>query len=80
MDIGMPVMDGITATKEIRKAEKDNRWLPVPIVVVSAHVNNEQTIDDAVDAGCNDYVGKPYQFEELFKVMGKYCWEQEENR
>ncbi|MDR0972563.1 MAG: response regulator [Prevotellaceae bacterium] len=59
MDIKMPVMDGIEATKRIRKKDKK-----VPILAVSAYAF-EQDIAHARKAGCNDYIAKPIKLHEL---------------
>lgn len=59
MDIMMPVMDGITALKEIR-----NRGYNVPILMLSA----KSEVDDKVcglDSGANDYLTKPFESKEL---------------
>ncbi|MCF8226849.1 MAG: PAS domain S-box protein [Bacteroidales bacterium] len=66
MDIKMPVLDGINATKEIRKFNPT-----IPIIAQTAYVmpNDESKI---IKAGCNDYIPKPIQQEELFRVLNKY--------
>lgn len=65
MDLSLPMLDGLTATRRIRElAEMRN----VPIVAVSAH----DTADfhaDALAAGCNEYVTKPIDFELLEKLL-----------
>lgn len=53
MDVKMPVMDGIEAAQEIKKIRSE-----VPIIAQSAFVN-ENDIQNAMDAGCNDYITKP---------------------
>jgi two-component system, cell cycle response regulator DivK len=61
MDLSLPLLDGLAATRRIRE-----HWelRGVPIVAVSAH----DTADfhaDALAAGCNDYVTKPIDFDQL---------------
>jgi CheY-like chemotaxis protein len=61
MDLSLPLLDGLAATRRIRE-----HWelRAVPIVAVSAH----DTADfhaDALAAGCNDYVTKPIDFDQL---------------
>lgn len=51
MDIRMPEMDGLTATREIRKLDSK-----IPIVVQTAHVDKEEA---AIQAGCNGFLVKP---------------------
>lgn len=53
MDIKMPEMDGIEATKEIRKVDKS-----IPIIAVTAFAF-DQDKQRTMDAGCNDYISKP---------------------
>ena len=66
MDIKMPVMDGLDATREIKAKNPD-----VPIIAQTAFVidNDKQS---AMDAGCDNYVSKPLNFEKLFKNMDLY--------
>jgi response regulator NasT len=62
MDIGMPVMDGITAAEKIGKAK------PIPIVLVTANTEAE-TIERARLAGVMNYVVKPIRAEQLFAAV-----------
>ena len=67
MDLSLPLLDGLAATRRIRQ-EAELR--DVPIVAVSAH----DTADfhaDALAAGCNDYVTKPIDFDQLEALLGK---------
>lgn len=61
MDISMPVIDGLTATKRIREDESMRETI---IVALTAH-NESQYRADALAAGCNAYVTKPIDFEWL---------------
>ena len=69
MDIQMPVMDGYTATREIRnlKSEIQN----VPIIAMTAHA---MTGDDqkSITAGMNDHITKPIDPEQLFATLRKW--------
>jgi signal transduction histidine kinase/CheY-like chemotaxis protein len=58
MDIQMPHMNGIDATRAIRKAEQKQRRSPTPIIALSANVMGEQ-IRDYMAAGMDGYVAKP---------------------
>ena len=67
MDLSLPQLDGLAATRRIREhAELQD----VPIVAVSAH----DTADfhaDALAAGCNDYVTKPIDFDQLEALLAR---------
>ncbi|HJP18971.1 MAG: hypothetical protein CMD96_07070 [Gammaproteobacteria bacterium] len=71
MDIEMPVMDGLTATKKIRKIEKENGHKPVPVVALSAHALKEHE-EKSMAAGCNEHVTKPIKKEILLKTIAKF--------
>lgn len=65
MDLSLPVLDGLAATRGIRR-QPDSQ--SVPIVAVSAH----DTADfhaEALAAGCNEYVTKPIDFDELENLL-----------
>ena len=66
MDIKMPVMDGYEATREIRKFNKD-----VVIIAQSAYALAGDR-EKAIDAGCNDYIAKPFGKESLLAVVKKH--------
>ena len=63
MDIHMPVMDGLTATRAIR--DTGNK---VPVIAVSADALSERRLA-AIDAGCNDYITKPIDFDLLLDCI-----------
>ncbi|MCB1160135.1 MAG: response regulator, partial [Leptospiraceae bacterium] len=73
MDIQMPVMDGITATKNIRNFESSKKR-NIPIVAFTANVLEEER-EKALQAGVDDYLTKPYEPETVYKVIKKYCAE-----
>lgn len=66
MDIHMPKMDGLRATKEIRKFNKT-----IGIIGLSADVTKE-AIDEAKGVGMNDYFTKPISFDKLRKHLPSY--------
>lgn len=72
MDIRMPVMDGITATKKIRAMERSliNDNTHVPILALTAHAFEDEK-EDILAAGCDDLVRKPFQEAEIFSAMRK---------
>lgn len=66
MDIKMPVINGIEATRTIRKFNSN-----VPIIAQSAYTfSGEQ--EQALEAGCNDYMTKPINKRKLFQLIQKY--------
>ncbi|SHI62055.1 response regulator [Aquimarina spongiae] len=66
MDIRMPVMDGYTATRKIKKLRPK-----LPIVAQTAY-STEEDIQKALDAGCDDFVSKPVDRKILKPIIGKY--------
>ena len=66
MDIKMPHMDGLEATRLIRSYSKE-----VPIVALTAFAF-EPDKDRAIEAGCNDFLTKPVSQNALEKVLDKY--------
>lgn len=68
MDMEMPVMDGFTATREIRKQEK---YENLPIIALTAHAMKEHR-KKTLNAGCTDYLSKPVNREKLAEVLDKY--------
>ncbi|HEY0886362.1 MAG TPA: response regulator, partial [Ramlibacter sp.] len=65
MDLMMPVMDGITAMREIRR---EPRWQRLPIIAVTAKAMKEDQ-QKCLAAGANDYLAKPIELERLFSLM-----------
>ncbi|MDQ6652571.1 MAG: response regulator [Acidobacteriota bacterium] len=65
MDLEMPEMDGLHAARKIRNLANLAR---VPIVAVSAY-SEELFRDQALAAGCNEYVATPFEPEELEQII-----------
>ena len=66
MDIKMPELDGIEATRQIRILNKT-----IPVIALSAYtLANEKK--EALEAGCNDFLSKPCTREILFETISKY--------
>jgi two-component system sensor histidine kinase/response regulator len=65
MDMQMPVMDGITATKEIRKLTQFGR---LPIVAMTANAMDDDR-QSCLDAGMNDHISKPVEPDNLWEVL-----------
>jgi signal transduction histidine kinase/CheY-like chemotaxis protein/HPt (histidine-containing phosphotransfer) domain-containing protein len=69
MDIQMPIMDGYSATKEIRDSQTP--YKNIPIVAMTAHALSSQR-RQCLDSGMNDHVSKPFDPEILFSVLAKW--------
>ncbi|ETR69127.1 MAG: hypothetical protein OMM_04137 [Candidatus Magnetoglobus multicellularis str. Araruama] len=64
MDIEMPEMDGLEATRKIRNGEVGNQNIQVPIIAMTAHALSSHR-QKCFEAGMNDYITKPVNFNEL---------------
>ena len=69
MDVMMPVMDGMEATKAIRMLEREDAK-KIPIIAMTANAFEEDRIA-CLDAGMNEHIGKPIDVELLIKVIHK---------
>lgn len=68
MDISLPVVDGLTATRAIREFDEDSKR--VPIIAVTAFGKNYYK--KAIEAGCNDLIDKPVDFDSLEPILKSY--------
>ncbi len=68
MDIRMPVMDGLAATRCIRELPGGDG---VKIAALTASVMEEER-ESVLSAGCDEFVHKPYRISMLFRIMAKY--------
>ena len=66
MDLQMPVIVGLEASLKIRK----DLALSVPIVALTASALNEES-HRCLDAGMNDFVRKPYRFDEIYECLAR---------
>ncbi|KIX11088.1 response regulator [Dethiosulfatarculus sandiegensis] len=71
MDIQMPVMDGLAATRAIRELE-DPKKAELPIIAMTAHAMKGDK-ERCLEAGMNGYVTKPIQPKELFEVLEDFA-------
>ena len=72
MDRQMPVMDGLTATRAIRKWEKENSRTPTPIIALTAAALKGDR-EECVAAGCTAYLTKPIKQVVLLQTILEHC-------
>jgi two-component system chemotaxis response regulator CheY len=65
MDIVMPFRSGIEATREIRRLD------PSVVIVMCSALGQETLVMEAIEAGANDFIVKPFRQEEVMKVVKK---------
>jgi two-component system, cell cycle response regulator DivK len=65
MDVEMPELDGLSATRQIRKLKNSGE---LPIVAVSAY-GADLFREQALEAGCNEYMSTPFEPDELEKLI-----------
>ncbi|HYX29804.1 MAG TPA: response regulator [Pyrinomonadaceae bacterium] len=68
MDLSLPKLDGLAATRQIRQKKGLKR---IPIVAVSAH-DSPESRTEALAAGCDEYVTKPIDFDMLHEVVQRF--------
>jgi CheY-like chemotaxis protein len=66
MDIRMPVMNGYEATRQIRQFNKE------VIIIAQTAYGLSGDRQKAIDMGCNDYISKPIDKDELLRLMQQY--------
>lgn len=69
MDISMPIMDGLSSTRNIRKFEKEHN-LPRSHIVALTGLASAQDQQDAQDAGVDMYLVKPVKFADIKRIFG----------
>jgi CheY-like chemotaxis protein len=65
MDVTLPEIDGLQATREIRNDEKFER---LPIIILSAH-DSDEIRREAAEAGGSEYLSKPFEIAELKELI-----------
>jgi PAS domain S-box-containing protein len=73
MDIQMPVMDGIEATRAIRRVEEALQSAHMPIIAMTAYAMDGDR-EVFLGQGMDGYLSKPFRMEELVQVMNRSCW------
>jgi CheY-like chemotaxis protein len=69
MDLQMPVMDGLEATRLIRR---DARWQALPIVGLTAHALGGDR-ERCLEAGMSDYLSKPFRPRDLLDTVQRFA-------
>ncbi len=70
MDINMPIMDGMECSRNVR-ALSDPDKANIPIIAITGNAQN-YSIEEFKDAGINDYLPKPLNFDNLVETVKKY--------
>ncbi len=68
MDVCMPVMGGVEATRELRRLEGQSQ---VPIIALSAN-SDKESVQECLEAGCDHHLGKPFQLDELYETIDQF--------
>jgi CheY-like chemotaxis protein len=68
MDIQMPIMSGIEATKEIRQIEAEQNLKPIKIIAVTAFSLDDKR-KECMDAGMDNFLSKPFKPNQLIKII-----------
>jgi CheY-like chemotaxis protein len=69
MDINMPIMDGITATKIIKDLQKDNYFIPIVALTANSIAGDKEKY---LAQGMDDYLSKPIEFDKLVSILDKH--------
>ena len=72
MDVQMPEMDGLTATRKIREGAAGLACAQVPIIALTAHAREENR-RECLDAGMTDFITKPIKRDELTAVIDRWA-------
>jgi CheY-like chemotaxis protein len=72
MDVQMPKMDGLEATRVIRTLT-ERRLKDLPIIAMTAHVFKSD-VEECLKAGMTDHIGKPIDIDEVLKKLNKYLF------
>ena len=75
MDLGMPGLDGWNATRQLKA---DPRFRHIPVIALTAHAMHGDR-EKALEAGCDDYETKPFDFPRLFEKIEMHLAERGKN-
>jgi PAS domain S-box-containing protein len=76
MDVQMPVMDGLTATRQIRQID---RFANLPVIAMTAHTMAHER-EKSHAAGMSGHIGKPFDEEAFFRLLAKWIPETKQNQ
>jgi PAS domain S-box-containing protein len=76
MDMEMPVMDGLDATRRIRMWEKEKREYATPIIALTAHAFQEHR-QKTMEAGCTEFLAKPIKKQALINIIDLFAGQRE---
>ena len=71
MDVQMPIMDGHTATREIRAYETEQGTAAIPVIALTAHAIKED-MERSIEAGCSAHLTKPIKKQTLLTALSEY--------
>ncbi len=71
MDLQMPVMDGLEATRAIRQAEARTGARPIPILALTADAGQE-AVSRSLSAGCSEHLSKPIKRTTLLEAIARH--------
>jgi CheY-like chemotaxis protein len=72
MDLRMPEMDGLEATRAIRLLERERGWKAVPVIALTANAQ-PQDVEKTSQAGCNAHLAKPVSKADLLRTLAEHC-------
>ena len=75
MDVSMPEMNGIDATREIRRYESDNGLERCPIIALTANAMRGDR-EKCLEAGMDDFMSKPIEMDDLYRTLDKWLLQQ----
>lgn len=71
MDVQMPVMDGLEATRILRQWERENGRAPIPVIALTANAMDEER-ERCIAVGMNSHLAKPFRRQQLTRVLSPY--------
>ena len=76
MDVRMPEMDGLEATRQIRALDREDAKR-IPIIALTANAFDED-VQRSIQAGMNAHLNKPVEADHLIRILGELIYESEE--